>query len=473
MNRRFPSLLRGWLATQLIIATLIIGVVSVVAWQRLNAAAEVYVQSRIDAISQVMKRASFPLTPSVLETISALTQSELAIADSHGNILASTFGEALENSDRNLLAAKSTKIPDFRVGWIELAQREQGLSDERLLAVFVPDKQVSQSRNQAAFLPIFTGAILSIAFGLAATLQFSRIVNRIQAIGRTVRRIGEGEYQAGALLSGNSISNSTEERSSYVGSQGDELTTLSQHIQTMSIKLKESEVLLRRTERDRTLSQISRGLSHDFKNTIAGVRLCIQSVQRENPKLDLEPLQLATNQLKTAEQLLHRVIASSIEPTAERQASLRFIILDITSMLNPMATHLGVTFEASIVADAEKCEVIHADLLKSAIFNLALNGIQAAGAKGRVHIGCEVSESLVRVEVRDNGIGVHPSLEDQILDPTITTKPEGLGLGLSIVRDVADLMGGTITWRRDQATTVFDFQFPKSNLECNGQNSHR
>jgi hypothetical protein len=84
-----------------------------------------------------------------------------------------------------------------------------------------------------------------------------------------------------------------------------------------------------------------------------------------------------------------------------------------------------------------------------------------------------VSNELVKIEVRDTGEGIDPSVEEQVLEPTVTTKPEGLGLGLAVVREVADLLEGTITWRRFNGCTIFDFQFPRPKVEGNAQNTYR
>jgi methyl-accepting chemotaxis protein len=253
MNSSSPlSLLQRWLITQLVVGVLIVGAVSLVAWQMSASAAESYFQSRVQATSAVVKRPSFPLTTSVLETISALTQSELAIVNDRGQILESTLDADFDDAARKGLSDKLSKVQNHRVGWIELIHTERGPTEAQECAVLVPERQLSQSRNQAAFLPIVTGSILSIAFAIVATWQFSRIVNRIQAIGKLVKRIGEGDYQAVASVS---------------HSRRDELTALSEHVQQMSNKLRESEVTLRRTERDRILNQMARGLSHDFKKS--------------------------------------------------------------------------------------------------------------------------------------------------------------------------------------------------------------
>jgi signal transduction histidine kinase len=86
-------------------------------------------------------------------------------------------------------------------------------------------------------------------------------------------------------------------------------------------------------------------------------------------------LRLATQQLQTSEKLLQRVIVSPIEQEEGQRGLLGAIVSDIASMLSPMAAHHGVKHVLTISPEANRCEVDHTDLLKSALFNLVLNGI--------------------------------------------------------------------------------------------------
>jgi len=88
-------------------------------------------------------------------------------------------------------------------------------------------------------------------------------------------------------------------------------------------------------------------------------------------------------------------------------------------------------------------------ILQQIILNLVTNAIQALSQQPQgerrlsIHTAIE-SESMVRIDVRDTGIGLPPDLGEHIFEPFITTKVNGSGLGLSIARTLAQRLGGSI-----------------------------
>lgn len=91
-------------------------------------------------------------------------------------------------------------------------------------------------------------------------------------------------------------------------------------------------------------------------------------------------------------------------------------------------------------------------ILQQIILNLVTNAIQAMGMQpfGERHLNIRTARegaSMVRVDVRDTGVGLPPDLGERIFEPFITTKVNGSGLGLSIARTLAQRLGGTIEAR--------------------------
>ncbi len=105
------------------------------------------------------------------------------------------------------------------------------------------------------------------------------------------------------------------------------------------------------------------------------------------------------------------------------------------------------------VAPCDNKVMVRADpeKLQQVLINLLSNAVKYTPEEGRIDVRCEVADDAVRVRVRDTGIGIAADRLDRIFDPFIQVgralnRPdEGIGLGLSISRDLATGMGGSLS----------------------------
>jgi signal transduction histidine kinase len=116
---------------------------------------------------------------------------------------------------------------------------------------------------------------------------------------------------------------------------------------------------------------------------------------------------------------------------------------------------------------------VHGDRVQimQVIINLVKNGVEAMAAvrdrprelviRSEMHDG-----NRVLVAVQDAGVGLDPSRRDQLFTPFVTTKPGGMGMGLSISRSILERHGGQL-WATSNAThgATFQFALPATLLE--------
>jgi hypothetical protein len=92
----------------------------------------------------------------------------------------------------------------------------------------------------------------------------------------------------------------------------------------------------------------------------------------------------------------------------------------------------------------------------AAVTNLIHDAMEAGD---RVIVDLKIlNNKRIFVRVADNGEGVLPSVVDELFEPFVTSKPEGMGLGLSVVRRAAEYLGGEVRWRRDADLTFFEIE---------------
>jgi signal transduction histidine kinase len=128
------------------------------------------------------------------------------------------------------------------------------------------------------------------------------------------------------------------------------------------------------------------------------------------------------------------------------------------------ATKTGVTVRTQLAPCLPR---IHADRvqLQQVMLNLIVNGIQAindvADGQRDLLITTEGTEDGVRVGVRDTGPGLSPETLERLFEPFYTTKPNGMGMGLSICRSIVEAHGGRL-WATGHASqgAVFQFTIP-------------
>lgn len=112
---------------------------------------------------------------------------------------------------------------------------------------------------------------------------------------------------------------------------------------------------------------------------------------------------------------------------------------------------------------------VHGDRvqLQQLVLNLVMNAIEAMSAQGvterRLRIAMECGDGWIRVRVEDSGVGIADADVDAIFRALYTTKPDGLGMGLSISRSIVELHGGWLTATPGPSGgSVFEFSLPVS-----------
>jgi C4-dicarboxylate-specific signal transduction histidine kinase len=157
------------------------------------------------------------------------------------------------------------------------------------------------------------------------------------------------------------------------------------------------------------------------------------------------------------------------EQMARRAVDLNEVVLDALRMASPDALLHSCQLETSLDPNLP---AIHSDpvQLQQVLLNLAINAFDAMrdtpASKRKVVITTQSNgDGTVRTSVRDYGVGISDEVQDRLFDPFFSTKAEGLGMGLAIVRSIVESHGGTITAENaDGGGTRFEFVLPVNGL---------
>jgi signal transduction histidine kinase len=151
-------------------------------------------------------------------------------------------------------------------------------------------------------------------------------------------------------------------------------------------------------------------------------------------------------------------------PVEMRPLDLNDTIAQAVRLVEGNASQRGVRIRASLGAGLPQVRG-DAVQLQQVMLNLVMNGVDAAAASAtqRRAVVVESSgggEGAVEICVRDSGAGIEPSDMQRIFEPFFSTKPDGMGLGLSISRSIVSAHGGTLRAESSPAGTVFRLALP-------------
>jgi len=198
-----------------------------------------------------------------------------------------------------------------------------------------------------------------------------------------------------------------------------------------------------------SLGQITAGVAHEINQPVAAIRTFAENA---GIFLDRDQIEPVRGNLAQIIDLTARIgsITAELRTFARRRTPLRGAI-GIGSVIDGALLILGerarqiVTVDlapdmrgALVVGDRVRLEQILVNLLQNALDAVA--GMAAP----RILIAAVVAGSDMTITVGDNGSGLDPTIADQLFAPFISAKPEGLGLGLGIARDIAREFGGEL-----------------------------
>nr|WP_286177725.1 HAMP domain-containing sensor histidine kinase [Rhodopirellula sp. JC639] len=266
----------------------------------------------------------------------------------------------------------------------------------------------------------------------------SRLIGRLKRLETQVDRIAGGEFESELSDTGH-----------------DEVGRLAGAISTMAGQLSELWDRVNRQQSAKLLHQISGGMAHQLRNTLTGAKMAIELHQGNLNSEPPEEVRVALRQLEIAEQYVSRLLALGRgEPSTEQPQCVGECLEDVRSTHQPIANHLRVDLTWSIDPGLQSRWVKDGSSFSAAVSNLVLNAMQA-GTSVKVDALIDPTGQCL-LSVADNGPGIDDSVSGSLFDPFVTCKPEGLGLGLPLVKRTAELLGGSVRWHRESGTTTFE-----------------
>jgi len=201
------------------------------------------------------------------------------------------------------------------------------------------------------------------------------------------------------------------------------------------------------------LGRMATQVAHELKNPLAGLRLYARHLeQRLTRNGDGEGSELAQKITSTVDHLaavVSEITAFGRPPELHRTATALHPLLD-ECLSFAQARCETTDIEVFRVYDpACPAAMLDARELRKAFLNLVLNGLESLAPGGRLTVttGWAPESRTVTVAIEDNGSGMSEDTVSRMFDLFFTTKTQGTGLGMAVVRSVVDLHGGSLDVR--------------------------
>jgi len=210
--------------------------------------------------------------------------------------------------------------------------------------------------------------------------------------------------------------------------------------------------------------RVTRGVAHEVKNPINAIVLHLQLLRNKMQQLDPDTsrhVDIIDNEIHR----LDRVVQILVDFTRPRElhiedADLKLVLDEVVLLASPDAAQHGVRIVRQLPSEAIPVKV-DIDLIKQAMLNVVINGVQAMPEGGTLTIGANREEDTIVTEIRDEGTGIPAAVQEKVFELYFTTKKAGSGIGLAQTYQIMQWHYGSVDFESQEGKgTAFRLRLP-------------
>jgi PAS domain S-box-containing protein len=376
--------------------------------------------------------------------------------------------DSVTAGDTEAVAEQEAGHDEYGLVTLKIAHLGRQMRDAKEIFSALKDNVDQIMANLQDGLMLFTGDAHVVLVSASVERFLGR--PRRELLGRTVQEIFSPQSPLGALVLegfqarspvvqrelGSANGKRVQVSLDFIQERGAQIGALLTMRDAESVRRIENEI-----EMSRRLSasgRLTRGVAHEVKNPINAIVLHLQLLQNKLQQVDPDTsrhMEIIGNEIHR----LDRVVQILVDFTRPRDLHLEEIDLcrlleDVASLAAPDAEQHGVAITRELPPEPLHVKV-DTDLMKQAILNVVLNGVQAMPNGGALAISARRQEDLVVTEIHDQGGGIPPDIQDKIFELYFTTKKTGTGIGLAQTYQILQWHYGSVDFEslEGQGTT--------------------
>jgi len=236
-------------------------------------------------------------------------------------------------------------------------------------------------------------------------------------------------------------------------------------------KIRHHQLELAHVARLSTLGEMASGIAHELNQPLTAIatnaRACVRMLESERATREAcsDVMEKIAAQAERAGQVIRHIrhFVRKAEPEL-KPTRLSAMVETVTDLLRPDTLRAGVVVQQDL--DPRADWVLAQEIqIEQVILNLARNAIEAMSetpaAHRRLVLSTRRREDRVEIRIADTGPGLSQEVSERIFEPFVTTKPQGLGLGLSISSGIVETHGGHLAAEsRPGEGATFRFSLP-------------
>ncbi len=216
--------------------------------------------------------------------------------------------------------------------------------------------------------------------------------------------------------------------------------------------------LRQRQERLTCIGEMTARFSHQVRTPLASAMLYTSQLDPHTPKQQ-RAVQKIVECLNDIDRMVDDMLGFAAGATQSQES------LNVHDLLTEIQVSVDVQLddqtELQVVVETYSLRVAaNRNALKGALLNLVINAVQACGGNGTVILGAHSVDGIVALTVTDNGPGISKDVMPKLFEPFFTTRPQGTGLGLAVVKAVAAAHDGDVSVDSTDNGSRFTIRLP-------------
>jgi signal transduction histidine kinase len=411
-------------------------------------------QTQLMSAADVISRSDLALNPAILRNLQEVIAAHIVTFDSAGQVAASTAEDRpqfLDAARRAMVLAaglaegRGIVAVDCGVPCLVAVRPVEGRPGYNV-ALVAETSDVANATRAVTRAILLAAAVSGFVMVLVSQAVVRRVTAPLDRLVRFVRELPPDDWRRRAEVGEN------------------EIGALAQAFNDMLARLEKSQDALVRSEKLALAGFIAARVAHDIRNPLSSIKMQTQLL-RSRPGQDREDEAALTAVLHDIDQV-ESVIRDLLE--LARPVQLRLERVAVNQVIRDALKQLAAQFKHRKIAvelrldDTLEPVALDVQRIKQVLLNVLVNASEAMPTGGNIAVvSLRSAPSEQCVEVCDDGVGIDETIVERVFDPFVSTKRDGVGLGLVNAKAVVEAHGGRIRLsRRERRGTCASIWLP-------------